>query len=163
MRIMAKTATALTLALLVTGCGQKSASPESQAPPAGQPAAGAAATFTLPAGLDDGPRAAATPANPVMAARGEKLFQTRGCSACHGFGKRISCPDLNGVTTRRTAKWITTQILHPDVMTKQDPIARGLFAQFALQMPKQGLTAAQTDTVLEFLKHKNHESSEKHE
>ena len=48
-------------------------------------------------------------------------------------------------------------------MTKQDPIARGLFAQFALQMPKQGLTAAQTDTVLEFLKHKNHESSEKHE
>ena len=81
MRIMAKTATALTLALLVTGCGQKSASTESQAPPAGQPAAGAAATFTLPAGLDDGPRAAATPANPVMAARGEKLFQTGSASA----------------------------------------------------------------------------------
>jgi mono/diheme cytochrome c family protein len=97
-----------------------------------------------------------------MAKDGERLFQTRGCSACHGFGKRVSCPDLDGVTMRRTAKWIHTQILHPDAMTKQDPIAKQLFAQFMLQMPNQGLSSAQADSVLEFLKHKNHEMSAQH-
>jgi hypothetical protein len=50
------------------------------------------------------------------------------------------------------------QILHPDVMTKQDPIAHQLFAQYSLQMPNQGLTADEAHAVIEFLKHKNHES-----
>ena len=151
------------LPLTLGGCGKKSGTGENATPPAsgGAPAAGAP-SFTVPADLDQGPRAAEAPIDEGMARGGERLFQTRGCSACHGFGKRISCPDLNGVTTRRTAKWIHTQILHPDAMTKQDPTARQLFAQFMLQMPNQGLSSAQADSVLEFLKHKNHEMSEQH-
>lgn len=148
------------LPMALAGCGQKSSTGESSTSTPAPSAGGGAAAFTVPANLDQGPRAAESEANESMAKAGERLFQTRGCSACHAFGKRISCPDLNGVTTRRTAKWIHTQILHPDAMTKQDPIARGLFAQFALQMPNQGLNSAQADSVLEFLKYKNHEASE---
>jgi hypothetical protein len=47
-------------------------------------------------------------------------------------------------------------------MTKQDPTARQLYAQFSLQMPNQKLTAEEAAQVLEFLKHRNHESAEKH-
>lgn len=164
MKSIAMAVVTMSLALLwLTGCGQKSGTGESAPPPAGGTTpAGGAANFTVPTDLDQGPRASESPANESMAQSGERLFQTRGCSACHGFGKRISCPDLDGVTMRRTAKWIHTQILHPDAMTKQDPIARQLFAQFMLQMPNQGLSSAQADSVLEFLKHKNHESSEQH-
>jgi mono/diheme cytochrome c family protein len=162
MRYAIVTATLLALSLPLFGCGQKSTPSESSTPAVTATPGGTAAAFTVPTDLDQGPRAASTPADESMAKAGERLFQTRGCSACHGFGKRISCPDLDGVTTRRTAKWIHTQILHPDAMTKQDPIARQLFAQFMLQMPNQGLSSTQADSVLEFLKHKNHETSEKH-
>jgi len=152
---------ALVLITALAGCGQKSGG-ESAAPASiSTPAAGAAA-FTVPADLDQGPRAGATPADEGMARGGERLFQTRGCSACHGFGKRISCPDLDGVTMRRTQKWMQTQILHPDAMTKQDATAKQLFATYMLQMPNQGLSPAQADSVIEFLKHKNHETSAQH-
>src|SRR5262249_27214727 len=100
---------------------------------------------------------------PIVESRveaGEKLFQSKGGSACHAFGKKLTCPDLDGVTMRRTAVWMENQILHPDVMVKQDPISQQLFDQYALQMPNQGLTPDEARAVIEFLKHKNHESLE---
>jgi hypothetical protein len=121
------------------------------------PAAGAAA---LPANLDQGPRAGESPRDEAKAKLGEQLFQTKGCSACHAFGKRVTGPDLAGVSMRRTALWIENQILHPDLMVKQDPIARGLFAQFALQMPNQGLTADEARSIIEYFKHQDHEAGE---
>jgi mono/diheme cytochrome c family protein len=120
-----------------------------------------AGSATLPPDLDQGPRAASSAIDEARVKTGEALFQTKGCSACHGFGKRVSCPDLQGVSLRRTAKWMESQILHPDVMTKQDPIAHGLYAQYSLQMPKQGLTQDEARAVIEFLKHKDHEAGEK--
>jgi len=151
------------LAGLMASCGGKSDSNGgTSSPPAATGSGGSSspAAATLPPDLDQGPRAAEGSIDESKAALGEKLFQTKGCSACHAFGKRVSCPDLDGVTTCRTAKWIQSQILHPEVMTKQDPTARQLFAQFSLQMPNQGLTPDEAAQVLEFLKHKNHESAE---
>ena len=151
-------------ACALAGCGSKSdtgnataTSPSATTASSGGDAVAKGST-TLPAGLDDGPRAIESPIDEAAAERGEKLFQTKGCSACHAFGRRVTCPDLDCVTKRRTAKWIQNQILHPEVMTKQDPTARQLFAQFSLQMPNQGLQPAEAAAVLEFLKHKNHEA-----
>jgi hypothetical protein len=45
-------------------------------------------------------------------------------------------------------------------MIKEDPIARELFAKFALQMPKQGLTPDEARAVIEFFKHTDHEAGE---
>jgi hypothetical protein len=61
---------------------------------------------------------------------------------------------------RRTAAWMESQILHPDLMVKQDPTAHALFAQYALQMPKQGLTPDEARSVIEFFKYKDHEAGE---
>ena len=154
----------MTLALCLVGCGGKSGS--SVGNTASTPAATATAsapaggTETLPANLDQGPRAGESSYDEAKAKLGENLFSTKGCSACHGFGKRVTCPDLAGVSMRRTAAWMESQILHPDLMVKQDPTSHALFAQYALQMPKQGLTADEAKSVIEFFKHKDHEAGE---
>ncbi len=110
---------------------------------------------------DKGPRAGESPVNEALAEQGEKLFSTKGCTACHAFGKRVTGPDLAGVSMRRTAEWMENQILHPDKMVKEDPISHALFAQYALQMPNQGLTPEEAKAVIEYFKEKDHESSEK--
>jgi mono/diheme cytochrome c family protein len=139
---------ALACVLAIAGCGKKTE---------GETASGGAAGNTLAATskYDGGPRAGEAPVDEERAALGEKLFQTKGCSACHTFGKKMSGPDLAGVTTRRTAEWMENQILHPEVMTKTDPISHQLMAEMALQMPNQGLTPDEARAVIEFLKKKN--------
>ena len=161
-RLVAGALSIAVAASALLGCGgNKESGTEPATTTPAVSSSGAAASGTLPPDLDQGPRAAALAIDESKVKTGETLFQSKGCSACHGFGKRVSCPDLQGVTLRRTAKWMESQILHPDVMTKQDPIARGLFAQYSLQMPKQGLTEDEARAVIEFLKHKDHEAGEK--
>ncbi len=146
---------ALTAALALVGCSGGSGPSEGGAPAAAPQASAPAGGVTLPAGLDEGPRAGESPVDEAKAALGEKLFQTKGCSACHAFGKKVTGPDLAGVAKRRTAKWIESQILHPDLMTKQDPIAKDLFAKFMLQMPNQKLTPDEAAAVVEYFKQKD--------
>ena len=112
---------------------------------------------------DAGPRAGEQPGDEELAEQGEKLFREKGCSACHAFGVRMSGPDLEGVSMRRTAQWMEHQILEPEVMVKEDPISRALFAQYALQMTNQHLTPAEAKAVIEYLKHQDHETGESRE
>ncbi len=146
----------------VAGCGANKESADAQSAKASAPGSSPSGSVALPAGLDQGPRAGEAPSDEAKAKLGESLFQTKGCSACHAFGKRVTGPDLQGVSMRRTHAWMEQQILHPEVMTKQDPIARQLFAQYSLQMPNQGLTPDEARSVIEFLKHKDNEAGEKH-
>jgi mono/diheme cytochrome c family protein len=143
-------ATVIAAALALVGCGSR-----------GNETAGTPATGTTAASLDAGPRAIESDADESRAELGEQLFKDKGCSACHAFGQRVAGPDLAGVTRRRTAKWIENQILHPEQMVKEDPIARQLFAQFALQMPNQRLTPDEAKTIIEYFKHKDHEAEER--
>jgi cytochrome c len=145
-------------AAALAGCGSKDSggtSSESAAPPATPSAAGGVLAKSL---HDDGPRAGESPVDAAAAAKGEKLFSTKGCTACHHWGAKFTGPDLKGVTMRRTAEWMENQILHPDVMVKTDPISHALFAQFALQMPNQGLTQEEAKQVIEHLKKLDKES-----
>ena len=145
-------------ALMASACGRKDGGNDNtSAASSGPPANPSVSQY------DSGPRAGEAPIDEARAKQGEALFQAKGCSACHAFGRKLSCPDLDGVTMRRTALWMENQILHPEVMTKQDPIAHQLFAQFSLQMPNQGLTPDEARAVIEFLKHKNHEAGEAQE
>ncbi len=145
---------------MVSGCGKGGGDTGGSAtnpPPPAPDTAGAAVAAVSP--YDSGPRAAEQPIDPSKVKQGEALFTSKGCIVCHGFGKRITCPDLDGVTMRRTAEWMEHQILHPEVMTKQDPIAHGLLVQYKLQMTNQGLKPDEAKSVIEFLKHKNHEAA----
>jgi len=161
MRRPAVTVAFLLTAVLAAGCGGKQSEPAaSNATSAPAPSATGATTVPAVSKYDSGPRAGESPADEALAEQGEKLFQTKGCSACHAFGKKVTGPDLAGVTQRRTAVWIENQILHPEVMTKEDPIARELFAKHSLQMPNQKLTESEARAVIEYFKHKDKEASE---
>ena len=113
--------------------------------------------------LDIGPRAGDAPVAAALAAKGEPLFKAKGCTACHAYGKRLTGPDLKGVTRRRTAQWMEQQILHPEVMVKEDPIARALFAEYNLQMANQGLTPEEAKSVIEYFKKLDEEAEAKGE
>lgn len=153
---------ALAAALTLASCGaktdQQAGGSGSSAQATSSPASSASPGVAAVSKYDAGPRAGETPRNEEMAKAGAKLFASKGCSACHAFGKRLTGPDLQGVSMRRTALWIENQILHPDVMVKEDPISHALFAQFALQMPKQGLTPEEAHAVIEHFKHMDHEA-----
>ena len=124
---------------------------------------GAKASAASGSKYDAGPRVGEQPVDEALAEQGEKLFREKGCSACHAFGVRMSGPDLKGVSMRRTAEWMEHQILEPEVMVKEDPISRGLFAQYALQMTNQHLTPAEAKAVIEYLKHQDQEAGESRE
>ena len=155
------------LAVIAGGCGKKTqetpgggggsvggATPESAAGGAGGDSGVAAVSE-----YDGGPRAGESPVDAVLAKQGEGLFTTKGCVACHGFGKKITCPDLKGVPMQRSATWMEQQILHPEVMTKKDPISRELMKQYKLQMPNQGVTPPQAKALIEFIKRKDREAA----
>ena len=142
----------LVVALAVIGCGGKKAEQAESTTPATPPAAAPAADWVAPPDLDKGPRAGEGPVDEALATEGEKLFTARGCVACHAFGKKVIGPDLKGVAMQRTAAWMEAQILHPDKMTQQDPVAKDLLAQYKTQMTNQGLTADQAKAVVEYIK-----------
>lgn len=120
---------------------------------------GGTATGSL---FDTGPRAGEAPADEQLAEVGEKLFKSKTCSTCHGFGVRITGPDLQGVTDRRTAAWMEQQMLHPDVMTKEDPISHELLGKYAVQMPNLMLKPEEAKALIEFLKHKDQVRKQAH-
>ena len=154
-----------TLTIALHGCGggsgtdQTAGTPPATPTPAPEPKA--AKPLPTESKYDSGPRAGESAVNAAMAANGEKLFQTRGCMVCHGFGKKVTCPDLVGVSMRRTARWMEEQILHPEVMAEEDRIAAELKTQYVLPMTNQGLTPEEARAVIEFLKRKDREAGVK--
>jgi cytochrome c551/c552 len=125
-----------------TGCGKGSGGKSAGS----GSVAGPAATFA----------AADGPIDHEAAERGQKIFAGKGCSACHAFGKRITGPDLAGVTQRRSRKWMTSQMQHPEVMTKEDPVARELFAKYMVQMPNLKVSDDEAHAIVEYFKTQDH-------
>jgi cytochrome c551/c552 len=138
-------ALATALGGLATGCARKDSSGSAAS-------SQKAATFAA----DDGP------VDHEAAEAGEKLFAGKACSGCHAFGRRITGPDLAGVTRRRSREWMTNQIRHPEVMTKQDPVARELFATYMVQMPNLNLTDDEAHALVEYFKSRDAESGKEH-
>ena len=151
-RFSALLALAFLLALASAGCGGK-----------GAETGGGTAGVEETSPLDVGPRAGDAPVAAALAALGEPLFKAKGCTACHAYGKRLTGPDLKGVTRRRTHQWMEKQILHPEIMVKEDPIARKMMAEFNLQMANQGPTSDEAKSVIEYFKKLDEEAEAKGE
>jgi len=107
----------------------------------------------------DGPESIALPAtlDGGDAAKGEALFTSKGCPACHKLdATRLVGPGLQGVTQRRSLPWMARMILKPEVMVKDDPEAKKLFATYMTPMANQNVDpVAELPHLLAFLKTKN--------
>jgi hypothetical protein len=57
-----------------------------------------------------------------------------------------------GVTKRREPEWIMNQIMVPDKMTAEDPIAKELLATYMTQMTNQNITEEQARNILEYFR-----------
>jgi mono/diheme cytochrome c family protein len=127
--------------LLAVGCGGDTD---------GEPASEAATPAATPE--------AAAPVSPgdidaELAARGEEIFQGRGCNACHSIGGgRLVGPDLQGVAQRREEAWILAMITRPDSMLQADETARELFNEYMTPMANQNITDDEAGAIYEFLR-----------
>lgn len=86
--------------------------------------------------------------------KGQEIFAAKGCTACHkiGGGKLVG-PDLKGVTARRDEAWLKKMILRPDVMIKDDDVAKKLFVEHLTPMPNQGVDPkSELPFIMAFLK-----------
>jgi mono/diheme cytochrome c family protein len=83
--------------------------------------------------------------------KGEDLFKIK-CSACHKLEEKYVGPALKGVTQRRTPEWIMNMILNPEEMTKKDPIAKELLAEYLTQMVAQVKDTTEARAILEYLR-----------
>lgn len=148
-----RTATGSLLALavlsaLVFACGGEQAS-------SGQAASSGGQTAGTPPPPAAGPEAPApgSPIDQALAARGEQAFQTRACVGCHKIGGgRLTGPDLEGVTERRSYQWIMSMITNPDSMLKVDQTARQLFAEYGTPMANMGVPADEARALYEYLR-----------
>jgi mono/diheme cytochrome c family protein len=87
-----------------------------------------------------------------LAKAGETKYQMI-CTACHMVGQRMIGPDLTGVYTRRSPEWVMNMILNPDVMIKEDPIAKALLKEYnGAIMLNQNLSEADTRAIAEYLR-----------
>jgi cytochrome c len=101
------------------------------------------------------------PIDHALAEKGEELFKTKGCTACHTIGGgRLTGPDLAGVTERRNLEWIQNMILNPDEMLEKDPIARELLATYMVKMTNQNVAPEQAQAIIMYLREKDSKKKE---
>lgn len=91
------------------------------------------------------------PDDPELAEKGEKLFDEKGCGACHAAGKRKVGPPLQGVTDRREPQWIARMIQHPEEMLKKDPTAQKLLQKYGTRMANQNVSPDETRALIAYL------------
>lgn len=124
------------------GSGGDQASSSSDQPEAAQPAANDSQTLSK-----------SDPVDLELAARGEGLFQSKGCVACHtvGNGKLVG-PDLLGVTERRELDWMQHMMMNPDSMLQADATAKELLGQFFTPMANMKVTQDEARALINFLR-----------
>jgi mono/diheme cytochrome c family protein len=161
--------TVIATAALVTALGLASAcspqgSADAPAPATAAPATAAVVTAPPVAAVGpDGPPSIVVPADLAATvaagdpAKGEALFSSKGCVACHKVdATRLVGPGLAGVTQRRSLPWVARMILKPEQMVKDDPEAKKLFATYMTPMANQSVDpVAELPHLIAFLKTKH--------
>lgn len=87
----------------------------------------------------------------VLAKTGKEIFDSK-CTACHKMDARHVGPAMAGITERRNPEWVMNMILNPDEMTKKDPIAYDLIAEYIAPMANQSLTLDESRALLEYFR-----------
>jgi cytochrome c551/c552 len=150
------TLTAIVLAVSLAGCGDRDRTGAGNADTGGTPASGtpppAAGAVESASALDHGPRAAqALALSDSLAAVGQVLFDTKGCTGCHELGSADSAPDLRGVGERRTEAWLRRQLTAPEWMAEHDPVTRAMVEQYGVPMSDLDVTDDEATALLHYM------------
>tara|TARA_Y100000385_G_scaffold21342_1_gene20908 strand:+ start:891 stop:1343 length:453 start_codon:yes stop_codon:yes gene_type:complete len=86
-----------------------------------------------------------------MASMGEIAFN-QNCVSCHKMDKKFIGPSLEQITERRSPEWIMNMILNPEVMVKENPIAKELLMEYIAPMANQSLSAQEARNILEYFR-----------
>lgn len=88
----------------------------------------------------------------ALAAKGKETYDKM-CTACHKPDKKFIGPAPKGILKIRTPEWVMNMILNPEVMIKEDPLAKDLLQEFnGAPMANQGLTEEQARAILEYFR-----------
>ena len=89
--------------------------------------------------------------NSAKAEAGKKIF-TEKCAACHKLDTKFVGPPLREVAKRRSFEYIVSQIMHPELMIKNNDTTKVLLTKYLTQMPNQHLSIEEAMSVLEYLR-----------
>jgi len=93
------------------------------------------------------------PIDEELAERGEKLFSSKGCVACHTIGQgKLVGPDLKGITEKVTFPWIYHWVSDPDSMLRSDTTAQRLLEEYLVPMPNQNVQPDEFVALYEYLR-----------
>ncbi len=135
----------LMLLAMAAGCGGGEGAPAQT----GGEEAGEMATAEMAAPME----APTGAVNAELAGQGESLFQTKGCVGCHTVGGgKLTGPDLEGVTDRRSYEWFTAMVLKPDSMLQNDEAAKQMLAEYMTPMVYMGTTEQEARAIFEYLR-----------
>ena len=91
-----------------------------------------------------------------LAKKGEELFKTKGCTACHYADKernaKLVGPGLKNVHKERSEEWLIAIITKPDSMLKYDEEAKKLLKEYGTPMPNQNVSVEEAKAIIEYIK-----------
>jgi len=88
----------------------------------------------------------------AMAEKGKNIY-AKMCTACHKPTEKFIGPAPKGVLERRSPEWVMNMILNPEVMIKENAIAKKLLMEFnGSPMANQNLTQEEARAVLEYFR-----------
>jgi len=100
--------------------------------------------------------------DPSLAKTGKSLFTSRGCNACHAFGKKLAGPDLVGATERRDLAWLRRWLKSTDEMLESDSIAQALLVEFQnVKMPNLKLSDQEVEALIHYMQQESQKKKKK--
>jgi cytochrome c len=89
----------------------------------------------------------------AMAKKGEDLYASKGCTACHNPTMKIVGPAPQGIFERRNPAWVMNMILNPTEMLANDEDAKALLVEYNnIPMNKIDITKEETRSILEYFR-----------
>ena len=87
-----------------------------------------------------------------LAEKGRSIYEVK-CTVCHRVGEKFIGPAPNGILGRRSPEWVMNMILNPELMIKEDSLAKDLFMEFnGSPMANQGLNEDEARAILEYFR-----------
>lgn len=88
-----------------------------------------------------------------LAKKGEELYASKGCTACHNPTMKIVGPAPQGIFENRNPAWVMNMIMNTTEMLAEDADAKALLAEFNnIPMTEVDITEEETRAIVEYFR-----------